>query len=164
MPHQYTLGSEKEKQSKFSLGVVKDEEELLRLLYTPEHVRDGLVIESAISLDDLKCRGLSLDRFDFAKKEIIQERINSQMLKKPEDREEASLAKFTCQDIRSVNNKENLQQNLVIDDATEENIAHSSIFNNNEIGKGRATLRKSRSLLIEYLQDRYSLDSLIFSE
>ena len=157
MPHQYTLDSEKV-QSDFSPGVVENREELLRLLYTPEHVVDKEVIESAISLDDLKCRGLSLDRIDFAKKDIIQERIDAQIINSPAKRKEASLAKFCCSDIRSIVNEEELQQNLVIDDARKDNIAHASIFNHKEKGKG--ALRKARAVLIKYFQDRYSLNSI----
>ena len=158
MAHQYTLDCEKITHE-FSPGVVEDEEPLLRLLYVPEHVVNDVVIETAIPLDDLKSRGLSLDRMTFAKKEIIQERMDKQMIKDPVKRQEASLAKFCCSDIRSIVDPDTGdRKNLVIDDAMEANIAHASIFSHKEMGKG--ALRKQRTVLLEYLQDRYCLDAL----
>ena len=37
-----------------SPGVVSDGESLLREMFNPEHVRDGIVIERAVSVDDLR--------------------------------------------------------------------------------------------------------------
>jgi len=160
MAHQYTLDCEKITHE-FSPGVVEDEEPLLRLLYVPEHVdvKTNRVIETAIPLVDLKSRGLSLDRLAFAKKGIIQERMKQQMIRDPDKRKEASLAKFCCSDIRSiVDTDSGVRKNLVIDDAMEINIAHASIFSHKEMGNG--ALRKQRAVLLEYLQDRYCLDAL----
>jgi len=158
MPHLYSLESEKETQSNFSPHIVKNEEKLLRLVYAPEHVVGGNVIETAISLDDLKCRGLSLDRLAFANKEIILARITVQMKNCPDKREEASLSKFTCSDIRNIKNDS--QVFLIIDDAVKENKAHAAIFINKESGTGKSALRRARATLIAYLQDRHHLHSL----
>ncbi len=158
MPHQYSLESEQESQSNFSPKLVSEQEVLLRLLYAPEHIVDGNVIETAISLKDLKCRGVSLDRLSYVEKEIIKKRIAAQTSKAPDKRQEASLSKFSCSDIRSIkNNNNNDQVFLIIDDATQTNIAHASIF----LIKESCDPRKARAELVSCLQDRASLSSLI---
>ncbi|WP_140414150.1 hypothetical protein [Bathymodiolus platifrons methanotrophic gill symbiont] len=135
---------------------MSEQEVLLRLLYAPEHIVDGNVIETAISLKDLKCRGVSLDRLSYVEKEIIKKRIEAQTSKAPDERQEASLSKFSCSDIRNINNN-NDQVFLIIDDATQTNIAHASIF----LIKGSCPPRKARAELVRCLQDRQSLSSLI---
>src|SRR2546427_8589488 len=71
----YTIDDELHSQSAYSPGVVKDEEELLRIIFYPEHIVDNIVQPSAIALDDLRSRGFSVDRRPYVQQDILQQNV-----------------------------------------------------------------------------------------
>lgn len=72
---------------------------LLRLMFGSEHYHLNEVKDAAISLQDLKERGFSLDVKNLAPKRVMEERIKSQVdkaiQKKGSDQEERKLAYIT---------------------------------------------------------------------
>ena len=157
MTHNYSLDSETTTQSEFSPGIVENSELLLRLLFEPEHIVDNLVINTAISIEDLKSRGLSLDRIKFANKSLINKRIVNQQIKNRKNRKTHCLASFDCKSVREIKNDNQVRELILIDDAIEENIAHASIYAN---AHGKATLRKIRIKLIKLFKNRYSIENV----
>lgn len=145
----YTLEDERSSHSEF--GAVKDEEYLLRVVYAPEHIKEGLVIEASISLDDLKSKGFSLDREMYVDNALMQQRISIQTERNPDMRQSSSISKFRCSDAREILDQANERAFIVIDDAIVENKAHASLYSAKE-GLGKGTLRKLRSLLLPLLQ------------
>lgn len=62
---------------------IPHEEWLLRLNFNPEHIVDGAVIPSAVSLTDLKSRGYSVDREKLVDLTVVSERASTFSEKKP---------------------------------------------------------------------------------
>ncbi|WP_394754372.1 hypothetical protein [Crenothrix sp.] len=145
----YTQEDEKIAHSEF--GVVKDEEYLLRIIYAPEHIRDDLVIESAIALDDLSTRGFSLDRDAYKNDSAIQQRISTQSDKQPDQRQTYFIAKFQCISVRDMLDEANKRAFIVIDDVHDDNKAHASLYSA-KANLGKGILRKLRSQLLPLLQ------------
>jgi hypothetical protein len=132
----YSKDDEKASQSKHSPGIVKDAEELLRVIFYPEHVVNGNVIATAISLDDLSDRGFSIDRRTYASRSIIEQRINFQTEKMPEERQESTISKFRCGAVRKLRSEDRRRACIVVDTALPENPAHASIYSAESLGKG----------------------------
>jgi hypothetical protein len=65
---------------------VQNDEELLRIFFHPEHIVNNVVIETAIALEDLQSRGFSVDRRQYARRDITQQTIDRQMARLPEER------------------------------------------------------------------------------
>lgn len=159
----YSTDDESTSQSQHSPGPVKDSEELLRVLFYPEHVKDGLVLETAIPLEDLRERGFSVDRRGYAKRSAIEQRVSRQMAneKKREERQESTISKFRCGAVRKILNQDHGRACIVIDTALQENPAHASIYSKDSLGRGG--LKKIRNLMLPLLQERYTVDE-IFAE
>jgi hypothetical protein len=159
----YSTDDESTSQSQHSPGPVKESEELLRVLFYPEHVKDGLVLETAIPLEDLRERGFGVDRRGRASRSVIEQRISRQMANenKREERQESTISKMRCGAVRGVLNEDRGRACIVIDTASADNPAHASIYSAKVLGA--AGLRKVRSLILPLLQDRYTLEEL-FSE
>ncbi|MGH8557819.1 MAG: hypothetical protein ACRESZ_10240 [Methylococcales bacterium] len=158
----YSENDESTSQNQYSPGSVNDSEELLRVLFYPEHVVNGCVLETAIALEDLGDRGFSVDRRSYASRSVIEGRINRQM-ENPnmrDKRQETTVAKFSCSEVRLLVDNGN-KACIVIDTASLENRAHASIYSLKDLKKGG--LRKIRSLLLPLLQERFSIHE-IFSE
>jgi hypothetical protein len=64
-----------------SPGIVEDDELLLREMFNPEHVRDGKVIERAVSVDDLRIRGFSVHRMKHVNPAMIKAAIAIRLAK-----------------------------------------------------------------------------------
>lgn len=145
---------EDEQTAHSALGVVKDEEHLLRVIYAPEHIRNGSVIESAIALEDLKERGFSLDRASYVDDAVIQQRIAAQTDRKPDQRQSNFIAQFECVSVRNISDESNEQAFIVIDTAQDDNLAHASLYSANA-NLGRGGLRKLRDKLLPLLQESF---------
>ena len=55
-----------------SPGIVEDDESILRSVFNPDHVKDGQVQPSAISLKDLQERGFSVNRTKYVTQEFVE--------------------------------------------------------------------------------------------
>lgn len=156
----YSEEHESTSQSQHSPGPVKDPEELLRVLFYPEHVKDGCVLQTAIPLKDLRERGFSVDRRAFAIRSVIEQRISRQMATENmrEERQENAISKFRCGAVRELLNEDGSRACIVIDTAEPENPAHASIYSIEALGDGG--LRKIRNLILPLLQYRFTLDEI----
>lgn len=157
----YSQDDEFTSQSEHSPGPVKNSEELLRVIFYPEHIKDGCVLATAVSLTDLRERGFSVDRRGHVIKSVIEQKISRQIANKREERQESTISKFRCGAVRELLNESYGRACIVIDTALAENPAHASIYSAKVLGDGG--LRKVRSLILPLLQNRYTLDE-IFSE
>ncbi|WP_442498239.1 hypothetical protein [Methylobacter sp. sgz302048] len=131
---------------------MRNEEYLLRIIYAPEHIVNGSVIESAIALDDLSQRGFSLDRETYVDDTVMQQRIITQTNRNPAQRQSNIVAKFQCCRARSILDEMDERVFIVIDDAQDDNKAHASLYSAKE-NLGRGALRKLRSQLLPLLQE-----------
>ena len=55
-----------------SPGIVRNREILLREIFDPDHIRDGQLLERAISVNDLRNRGFSVHRIKFVTPQFIK--------------------------------------------------------------------------------------------
>jgi hypothetical protein len=149
------MADESHPQSDDSPGVVRDEETLLRVVFHPEHIKDGQVIETAIPLEDLQSRGFSVDRYGYAQRTVLQTIIDRQMARRPDVREEGTLAVFLCRGVRQLRDVQETRAFLVIDTACPTHVSHASIYAAQH--GTRSYLRKLRSILLPLLQHCMSL-------
>jgi hypothetical protein len=156
---QYTLEDENRCVSNFSPGVVGNREELLRILFNPEHIgKDNGILPSAVPTSDLIKDGLSVYRRNHAVKEDVLANVNSQMSKVPGSREGFGLCVFPCSTIRGFQD-DGQRCFLVVDEALEDNISHAAIYS--VAGKTKSQLRKLRTdMLYPLMQQRYSIDDI----
>jgi hypothetical protein len=124
---------------------------LLRVLFDPEHILNGEIIETSISLDDLKSNGYSVDRKGYINLELFREKVAAQVRRKPEKRESSFSSELGCKNIREFNDDIDGERDfLVVDEIDEEespiNPAHAAIYSANKTGKGG--LRKIRRKLV----------------
>jgi hypothetical protein len=154
----YTIDDESHPQSAYSPGVVQDEEELPRIIFYPEHIVDNIVQPSAIALDDLRSRGFSVDRRQYAQQDIMQQNIANLRNRQQEARQVDYIARLQCRTVRNIQDSDAERAFIVIDTAYEINIAHASIYS----AKPRtdAHLRRLRNQLLALLETRCNLADL----
>ena len=142
-----------------SPGIVENHERLLRALFNPDHVKDGKVLVTAISLKDLRHRGFSVHRMAYVSPHFVQGLIDK-FLSRPaaggQQREFEGVAPLETRAVREIS-EDGKQVFVVIDTAKCCNVGHSSIYlSDAPSSEGRA--RKLRALLLPLLQERMSLD------
>ncbi|MCJ2121028.1 hypothetical protein [Methylobacterium sp. J-077] len=146
-------------------AAVPHEEWLLRLNFNPEHIDNGKVVASAISLTDLKSRGYSVDRERHIDITIIADRARDQAANKPEKRQAPFLSKFECGPVCGEVDTEGKAAFLVEASPVAEtetlraNPAHAHI--KSAIHRGDAGLRQLRILLLPHLQRLIALEDYV---
>lgn len=109
-----------------------DESELLRLFFSDEHYFDGTIKDVAISLDDLKERGLSLDIKAIVDPLVMEKRAEQQSLKKPEERHTAFVSEVVKNKICSIHDPEGREHTdflfEILATPLADNPAHASLF------------------------------------
>jgi hypothetical protein len=155
----YTLSDERRVCSGFSPGIVGDDEELLRILFNPEHIgEEQEVLPTAVSLEDLSDNGLSVYRKRYFDIDIVRANIDKQMSRKPEARLGCGISILTCSIIRGFED-DGQRCFIVIDDASEKNVAHASIYS--AFSKNsRSQLMKLRSKLLLLMKERCSIEDI----
>jgi hypothetical protein len=154
----YTIDDELRPQSAYSPGVVKDEEELLRIIFYPEHIVDNIVQPSAIALDDLRSRGFSVDRRQYVQHDVLQRNIDNLRNRQQEARQVGYIAQLQCRTVRNIHDDNAERAFIVIDTAYEINIAHASIYSARP--RTDAHLRRLRNRLLVLLETRCNLEDL----
>ena len=152
----YRIDDENESQSQYSPGIVQDEETLLRLGFSPEHMRDGKIGPSAIAFEDLTARGMSVDREKYVRRQVISDKAEDMMNRGLDSRKEALVSTFSCRDVRRLTDQNGRRAFVVIDTAIPENSAHASIYS--AYAQDRGQVRKIRKLLLELLQNYQPLN------
>ena len=141
-----------------SPGVVEDSELLLREMFNPHHVKDGKILETAISLDDLLTRGFSVHRIMYVTREFVKKSMKerfSRPRRGPAWKDEG-VARLQTSAVRRLR-IDKQQALVVIDTADANNRGHASIYAAAPT-KGKAHARELRSLLLPLLQERMSVD------
>ncbi|MCY4237704.1 MAG: hypothetical protein OXC93_05050 [Rhodospirillaceae bacterium] len=141
-----------------SPGVVLDSEILLREMFNPQHVVDGEVVVTAISLTELRSAGFSVHRKEFVSLDVIQKSIEERLRRprKGQPWKDEGVAEILTGDVRNI--RENGECLFaVIDTALAENRGHASIYAAKpELGDAHA--RKLRSFLAPLLENRKLLE------
>ncbi len=142
-----------------SPGVVADDEFLLRELFNPQHIDDnGQVLVTAISLQDLRHRGFSVNRIKYVSPDFIKSSVRKRLSRPRHGRpwRDEGVAKFEARRIRRIQTQGE-RAFVVIDTALPENPGHASIYVTKP-EKGEAYARELRNLLKPFLQDRMSIE------
>ncbi|MCJ2067945.1 hypothetical protein MKK75_03830 [Methylobacterium sp. J-030] len=146
-------------------AAVPHEEWLLRLNFNPEHIDNGKVVASAVSLTDLKTRGYSIDRERLIDVTIIAQRARDQAANKPEKRQAPFLSKFECGPVRGEVDTDGRAAFLVEaspvagNETQRANPAHAHV--KSAIHRGDAGLRQLRILLLPHLQRLIALGDYV---
>lgn len=140
---------------------------LLRLNFAPQHIVDGKVIPSAISTEDLKVRGYSLDSEPLVALETLIERAGTQSAKKPVERVSPHISRFLCDDAKLLKLEEADAFDIYHSpveaseiDGVKANEAHVSLVCVDRT-KGPSYYKKAKSLLLPVLQNLLTLDDYI---
>ena len=139
-----------------SPGVVEDDEPLLRSVFNPDHVKDGQVQTSAISLKDLQERGFSVNRLRYVTQEFVEESIDRTLARTFQGigRESEGVACFEARAVRDI--RDGTQVFVVIDTALQDNRGHASIYlANPDVQPSQA--RRMREKLLPLLHGRVSV-------
>ena len=140
-----------------SPGIVEDDESLLRSVFNPDHVKDGQVQPSAISLKDLQERGFSVNRVRYVTQEFIEGAIRRTLARTfhGATRESEGVACFQAREVRDIHD-DDAQVFVVIDTAFPDNRGHASIYiADPEMKPSQA--RRMRGKLLPLLHDRISV-------
>ena len=145
-----------------SPGIVRDNEIVLRELFSPDHIEEGMITPAAVELKELRQTGASVHRAKHtAAEEVrasIERRLESRKSQDPSRSYEARISAPTAGQIRGIRIKDTGEQVFVVIDTAESgNPGHASIYGKNpEIRK--SMLRKLRTdLLLPVLQENLML-------
>lgn len=138
-----------------------DDEKLIRLTFAPEHHDGEEFLNGAVSLDDLRDRGFSVDRQSVTTIETVSQRISDQTERNPEKRQDVLFSELECRAIRNEID-ETSGKPLFSVNATPvpENDGHASIKSAQPLGNGG--LRKIRTRLIAHMNQLVRLEDIGF--
>lgn len=142
-------------QSDHSPGVVVNGETVVRTLFSPENVEDGIVKPNSMMMRDLKSRerGCSVDRLEQpnGSREEIAQRAGEKVTNKG-GRQWVVLASISVRKIRQFLNSASAQAFCVIDTALEDNRAHADILFHAPGNENRETLQVWRGQLTQAME------------
>ncbi len=153
----FIISDEHVVQSTLSPGIVLNEEVVLRLGFSPEHVdENGKLAASAISKQDLISRGWSVYRENYLDVDKISIDAENQASRLPNKRTTTLISTMLAARIRAFLCNKDLQAFIVIDDALPENLAHASVYCIAE--------KKEARRLRNYLRDLMAEDMRTFAD
>ena len=140
-----------------SPGVILNDEQLLRSLFNPDHIKDGVLQVAAIPLRDLQVRGFSVNRLSHVTPEFVDAGINRLLARRPggEPRYSEGVARFSAGTVRGIQ-VEGRQVFVVIDTALPDNVGHASIYLS-DVSMPQSQARRMRERLLPLLQRRMSV-------
>ena len=140
-----------------SPGVVLDDEQLLRSLFNPDHIKDGVLRVAAIPLRDLQARGFSVNRLSHVTPEFVDDGVNRLLVRRPggEPRYSEGVARFSAGAVRDIQ-VEGRQAFVVIDTALPDNVGHAAIYLS-DVAMPQSRARRIRERLLPLLQRRMSV-------
>ena len=140
--------------------MVDDSEALLREMFNPQHIKDGEVVVTAVSLTELRSAGFSVHRKTYVSLAFVRGAIEERLSRprKGAPWKDEGVAEIGAQEVRGIRGTgERLF--VVIDTALPDNPGHASIYAAKP-EKGDSHARRLRSLLIPLLQKRQSVDDV----
>jgi hypothetical protein len=152
------MASEQQHQPFGTVPPVTGDEWLLRLHFSPEHLLNGELVPTAISISDLKERGFSVDREQIVDADQIVARALAQQQRVPEKRETSYLSRFECIAVQRIQYENDIAF-VIIASPTDDNPAHAHILSAQKLGNGG--LRKLRNQLLHELQTLIPLSQYI---
>jgi hypothetical protein len=146
--------------SKYSPGIVKDDEILIRQIYSPIHIDQETGKITSLTFDDASSKGLSVNRKAHCSLEQLKEKIERKLEIDRErgkmDRRFIGIIYSICGDIRTIKN-DNIRGFCVYDTAKVKDISHADICQ----CVGRSQGSKIRRQLQKAFQDKpVDLESL----
>lgn len=138
-------------------GIVSNGEQLLRSLFNPDHIKDGVLQVAAIPLRDLQARGFSVNRSSHVTPEFVEDGINRLLARQPggEPRYSEGVARFSAGAVRGIQHGES-QVFVVIDTASPDNVGHASIYLS-DVSMPQSQARRMRERLLPLMQRRISV-------
>ena len=130
---------------------------LIRVTHSPEHYKNGVFANTAVSLDDLRVRGLSVDREQITPFHVMAGRVAKQQEKRPAERETPVYSRLTCGQVRAESDEAGesffrVEAEPVLDDEfLPDNPGHAGIYACNS--KPDSHLRAIRVRLIAQLNN-----------
>ena len=121
----------------FSPGLVQSNEIVLRTVLDPDHLKDGKLTVAAISLDDIRFRGWSVDRKSLTSQWRIRLAHWRWKRKRPRILKSYVLP-MAVRDVREANPTTGQQDFVVTDTAVWLNPAHASVLLSHPCGEGAA--------------------------
>ena len=140
-----------------SPGVVLDDEQLLRSLFNPDHIKEGVLQVAAIPLRDILARGFSVNRLSHVTPEFVGDGINRLLARRPggASRYSEGVARFSAGTVRDIQ-VDGGQVFVVIDTALPDNVGHASIYLS-DVSMPQSQARRMREQLLPLLQRRMSV-------
>lgn len=131
-----------------SPGVVLDDELLLRNIYDPDHVLNGKIHLTAVSLNDLRGRGFSVNRLQHVTEAFVQAEV-AKVLSRPfggKPRSFVGISRLKVYEVRDIK-VDGAQVFVVIDTALPHNRGHASIYLSDiTVSEGQARLMREKLL------------------
>lgn len=125
---------------------------LLRTNFSPIHFHQGNLLASAISSDDLRGRGFSVDREHLVNIATIEARIAEQMQRMPDKRQDAWIALAQCGAIRA-EVYDSLPAFRVAAEPVDGNEAHAAIYAH-RCNSPKSHIKGLKALLLRHLNAR----------
>ncbi|WP_204103248.1 MULTISPECIES: hypothetical protein [Spirulina sp. CCY15215] len=129
--------------------IVEDEERLIRQIYSPIHIDEETGNIKPLAFNDVKDKGMSVNRKTYCSKEELLRKIQSKLnldKKRGKDRTFFGAIQAICHDIRSIKTDDDRRAFCVYDTANKNNVSHADIcqaFSGRvQESKVRAKLRK----------------------
>ena len=146
---------------------LSEDESLVRAFFCPEQHDGQEFLATAVSLDDLKDRGFSVDRPILTPLSVLTHRVNTQRANKPDVREFTKFSQLfyaKLRDDRDPTGQDyfDVQASPVAESADEPaNPGHASIYSADK-SLGRGGLRKVRTELIKHLNNIVDLENVAY--
>lgn len=134
-----------------------DSETLLREMFNPQHVSDGKIVVTAVSLTELRSSGFSVHRKEYVSLDVVQKSMEERLgrPRKGQPWKDEGVAEIVTREVRKLK-EDGRPLFVVIDTALSDNRGHASIYAASPT-LGDAHARKLRMLLTPLLENRRPL-------
>ncbi|MBE9237949.1 hypothetical protein IQ227_18415 [Anabaena aphanizomenioides LEGE 00250] len=141
---------EKVSVSKYSPGIIKNDEILIRQIYAPIHIDQETGKVNSLAFDDASDKGMSVNRKTYTSLEELNKKVEYKLKldqERGKDRNFQGVIYTTCENIRSIKTNDNLKAFCVYDTGNKHDISHAdicqTISSRVEGSKMRLKLRKA---------------------
>ncbi|MEA5579125.1 hypothetical protein [Anabaena sp. UHCC 0451] len=121
---------EKVSVSKYSPGIIEDDEILIRQIYSPIHIDQETGKINSLAFDDAKDKGMSVNRKIYTSLEELNKKVEYKLnldQQRGKDRSFLGFIYTTCENVRSLKTNDNLKAFCVYDTGNKHDISHADI-------------------------------------